>query len=423
MKSFPPAVAFGALAALLFFSFLVDAANMNQGGAIDLRNRITGARLLMYGANPYTYKWTRSEPEEFCDPYNNPRLPVSKTTATPALLVATMPYALFPYRNGQYLWFLTQWALLLGTAWLWWRRCADRPRKLLLGALVTGLTSTAGWRLHAERGQSYVLLLFLFAVWLALTLDPPTRRRTLVAGLVAGLLMTLRPPFVLLLPILAWRWRGQLPGAAAGLLLGLCVPLFFSGPIWGDYFSAMQLHSALYRNGIDPAPGQQIFPPTVENMRTDLLAQYVPTPYADFSVHGLLRALDVEPFPSAPILLAGLILFGSWCWALRGRDAGRLLLGLAAWMFLFDLFLPAYRNTYNDVLALNFLALGVIVAPRFYPGLILAALALAAGAAIYLVAPEHDWLIDAPSLLLTLSALAWLFAPRPAIMENRRAAR
>jgi hypothetical protein len=423
MKSFPPAVAFGALAALLFFSFLVDAANMNQGGAIDLRNRITGARLLMYGANPYTYKWTRSEPEEFCDPYNNPRLPVSKTTATPALLVATMPYALFPYRNGQYLWFLTQWALLLGTAWLWWRRCADRPRKLLLGALVTGLTSTAGWRLHAERGQSYVLLLFLFAVWLALTLDPPTRRRTLVASLVAGLLMTLRPPFVLLLPILAWRWRGQLPGAAAGLLLGLCVPLFFSGPIWGDYFSAMQLHSALYRNGIDPAPGQQIFPPTVENMRTDLLAQYVPIPYADFSVHGLLRALDVEPFPSAPILLAGLILFGSWCWALRGRDAGRLLLGLAAWMFLFDLFLPAYRNTYNDVLALNFLALGVIVAPRFYPGLILAALALAAGAAIYLVAPEHDWLIDAPSLLLTLSALAWLFAPRPAIMENRRAAR
>jgi hypothetical protein len=415
MKSFPPAVAFGALAALLFFSFLVDAANMNQGGAIDLRNRITGARLLMHGINPYTYKWNRSEPEEFCDPYNNPRLKVSKTTATPALLVATMPYALFPYRNGQYLWFLTQWALLLGTAWLWWRRCADRPRRLLLGALVTGLTYTAGWRLHAERGQSYVLLLFLFGAWLALTLDPPTRRRTLMAGLVAGLLMTLRPPFALLLPILAWRWRGQLPGAAAGLLLGLCVPLFFSGPIWGDYFSAMQLHSSLYRNAIDPPPGQQMFPPTVENMPTDLLAHYVPIPYADYSVHALLRALDAEPFPSTPILLAGLILFGSWCWALRGRDAGRLLLGLAAWMFLFDLFLPAYRNTYNDVLALDFLALGVIVAPRFYPGLILAALALAAGAAIYLLAPEHDWLIDAPSLLLTLSALTWLFAPRPVL--------
>ena len=105
MKSFPPAVGFGALALLLFVSFLIDAANMNQGGAIDLRNRITGARLLAHGIDPYTYKWSRSEPEEYCDPYNNPRLPVSKTTATPALLVATMPYALFPYRNGQYLWF------------------------------------------------------------------------------------------------------------------------------------------------------------------------------------------------------------------------------------------------------------------------------------------------------------------------------
>ena len=47
-------------------------------------------------------------------------------------------------------------------------------------------------------------------------------------------------------------------------------------------------------------------------MPTDLLANYVAIPYADFSVHGLLRALGAEPFPPAPILLAGVILFGSW---------------------------------------------------------------------------------------------------------------
>jgi hypothetical protein len=412
MKSFPPAVGFGALVLLLIVSFFIDAHNVGQGGAIDLRNRITGARLLANGVNPYTYKWARSEPEEYCDPYNNPQLPVSKTTATPALLVATMPYALFPYRNGQYLWFATQWALLLGAGWLAWRRGGDDYQRLLLGALVTGFTYTAAWRLHVERGQSYVLLLFLFAAWLALTLKPGTRGRTFLTGFVAGLLMTFRPPFALLLPAMAWRWRGQLPGMVAGLLIGLGLPLIFSHSTWNDYFAAMQVHSSLYLNAIDPAPGPQAYPPTVENIPTDLLANFVAIPYADFSVHGLLRAFGAEPFPVTPVLLAGLILFGAWFWAMRKRDAGRLLLGLAVWMFLLDLFLPAYRNTYNDVLALNFLALGAIVAPRFYMALIPAALAIAAGVAIYVLAPEHDWLIDVPSLLLTISALAWLFAPR-----------
>ena len=412
MKSFPPAAAFGALIVLLIVSFLIDANNVGRSGAIDLRNRITGARLLAAGVDPYTYKWSRHEPEAYCDPYNNPRLPVSKTTATPALLVATLPYALFPYRNGQYLWFATQWALLLGAAGLGWRRCTDDNRRLVLGALVIGFTYTAAWRLHAERGQSYVLLLFLLTGWLTLTLAPGTRWRTFLTGFVAGLLMTFRPPFALLMPVMAWRWRGQLLGAIAGLALGLGLPLLFSGSIWNDYVSAMQTHSYLYRNAIDPAPGSQVFPPTVENLPTDLLAHYVAIPYADFSVHGLLAALGAELFPAAPILIAGLILFGAWFWAMRGRDAGRLLPGLAAWMFLLDLFVPAYRDSYNDVLALGFLIPGVLVAPRFYLALIPAALALAAGLAIYVIAPENDVLIDIPTLLLTLSALAWLFTPR-----------
>jgi hypothetical protein len=415
MKSFPPAVGFGALVLLLIVSFFIDAHNVGQGGAIDLRNRITGARLLANGVNPYTYKWIRSEPEEYCDPYNNPQLKVSKTTATPALLVATMPWSLFPYRNGQYLWFATQWALLLGAGWLCWRRCDDDRQRLLLGALLTGFTYTAAWRLHVERGQSYVLLRFLFAAWLAWTLRPGTGRgRTFLAGLAAGLLITFRPTFAALMPAILWRWRGQLFGTIAGLLVGLGLPLLFSGGIWHDYAAAMQEHSYLYRNAIDSPPGPQVYPPTVEGIPTDLLANFVAIPYADFSLHGLLRALDAEPFPATPILLADLILFGAWSWAMRRRDAGRLLLGLAAWMFLLDLFLPAYRNTYNDVLALNFLGLGVIVAPRFLPALIPAALAIAAGVAIYVVAPEQAWLINTPSLFLTLSALAWLFVPRSA---------
>jgi len=406
MKQHLPALGATLLGLLLLASFITDALNVAQGGSIDYRNRVTGARLMAAGINPYTYKWSREEPEIYCDPYNNPQLPVSKTTATPALLALQTPGNSLNYAADQWLWFIAQWGLLLGATWLWWRRChAFRPRALLL-VLATGFTYTAAWRLHVERGQGYVLLLFLFSAWLSGTLEG-TRHRFLT-GLAAGLLATLRPPFLLLFPFLAWKTRGQLPGAATGLLLGLLLPLFFSTHIWSDYFAAMQTHSYLYRFDIDPPPGPQHYPPTVEGIPTDTLANYVAIPYADFSAHELLRCLGAEPFPALPVFLAGLALLTIWFWFARRRPLPDLLLGVAAGMFLLDLFLPAYRDSYNDVLALAFLATGLVAAPRFPPGLVPALLALVAGFFIYVFAPTPAWVIDIPSFLFTLSALGFL---------------
>jgi hypothetical protein len=409
MKQSLPALGAALLGLLLLASLVVDAVNVSQGGSIDYRNRVTGARLLAAGIDPYTYKWSRDEPEIYCDPYNNPQLPVSKTTATPAMLALQMPGNSLNYGVDQWLWFLAQWALLGGTTWLWIRHCAGfRPRALLL-VLVTGFTYTAAWRLHVERGQSYVLLLFLFSAWLTGTLKG-SRHRFLV-GLAAGILATLRPPFLLLFPFLAWKARGQLFGAVTGLLVGFIVPVFFSTQVWGDYFAAMQTHSFLYRSDLDPAPGPQHYPPTVEGIPTDTLANYVAIPYADFSAHELLRCLGAEPFPALPVSLAGLFLLGAWLWWARRQPLPHLLLGLAAGMFLLDLFLPAYRNIYNDVPGLAFLAAGLVAAPRFSPGFALALVAIVAGFLIYALAPTAAWVIDVPSFLLTLSALAFLFVP------------
>jgi hypothetical protein len=85
---------------------------------------------------------------------------------------------------------------------------------------------------------------------------------------------------------------------------------------------------------------------------------------------------------------------------------------LAAWAYLLDFFLPAYRNTYNDVLALDFLALGVLVAPRFRAPQVLAALGLAAGFYVYAAEPEVHWQIDLPAMLFAAGAVLYLFAPR-----------
>ena len=335
---------------------------------------------------------------------------MSKTTATPALLMLHLPLAMLPYRLAQFLWFFAQWLLLLGTGWLWLRACTTSRQRLLVAVFVTGFTYTAAWRLHAERGQAYVLLAFLFAWWLAATLDPK-RGNGFLAGLIAGFLVALRPPFVLLAPFLALYRRGQLAGAAVGVLLGFGLPLAINTASWSDYFSAMQTHSELYRNAIDPAPGPQSYPPTIEGIPTDILAKYVAIPYADFSVHALLRWLGFAPFPALPLLVVVAVPFVVWLGLARGQPMERLLPGLAAWFFLADFFLPAYRDSYNDVLILNVVCLGFIATNQFPWAAWPCILALPVGWAIYALAPEQSGLINLPTALFAVGTALFLFLP------------
>jgi hypothetical protein len=407
-KPFGPITIWCALGLLALVSLGIDFANVKQGGAIDLRNRITGERLLAHGIDPYFYKWQEPESPEYCDPYNNPLLPVSKTTATPALLALHLPLAVLPYRVVQFAWLALQWLFLLATTGLWLRRCEFPWQRRWLAAFVVGFTYTAAWRLHAERGQSYVLLLFLFALWLAGTLKAGGEK-SFWTGLLAGFLVALRPPFLLLMPFILLHRRGQWLGAVVGLALGIVVPLFWQTNTWSHYASAMQAHSELYRTGTDPAPPPERFPPEIENIPTDLLANYVAIPYADFSVHALLRGLGLEPFPSWAPLLVVAAAYGAWLWWSRAQGIGPLLLGVAAWSFIVDLFLPAYRDNYNDVLILNVVALGLIAFPRAPWGGWCCTAALPVGWLIYLTAPMNDLLIDLPSFFLALGAVLLLF--------------
>jgi len=418
MKGVAPILVWIAIGLALFVSFGVDFANTAQGGAIDLRNRVTGARLMEHGIDAYHYKWHEGDPEEYGDVYNNPRMPVSKTTATPALLLLHLPLAALPYRLAQFLWFFAQWLLLLGTSWLWLRACATSRQRWLVALAVTGFTYTAAWRLHAERGQAYVLLAFLFACWLIVTLDPK-RGNGYIAGCLAGFLVALRPPFALLVPFLALHRRGQLAGAAVGLAFGFGLPLLINPASWGDYFAAMQTHSELYRNDFDPLPGPQSYPPKIEGIPTDTLGNYVAIPYADFSAHALLRWLGFAPFPAMPLLLAVAVPFAFWIWLSRKHPAERLLPGLAAWLFLVDLFLPAYRDSYNDVLILNVVALGLVASTRFPWTAWPYAFALPVGWLVYAFAPEQAWLINLPTALFTLGAI--LAVVRSTFLFNNRA--
>jgi len=412
-----------AIGLALAASFIVDLANTNANGAIDLRNRITGVRLLEGGVNPYTYKWHYDDPEIYLDVFNNPnpQVTVSKTTASPALLILHAPLAALPYRDGEFVWLFAQWALLLGTGWLWLRACTADWQRTALAILFTGFTYTAAWRLHAERGQSYVLLAFVFAAWLVLTLDRTWGRHWAV-GLIAGALIALRPTFALLMPFMVLHRRAQLIGAVIGLIVCIGVPMLADQSSWTDYYAAMQVNSDLYRNDINPRPGPHHYPPQIEGAPTLLIAKFALIPYADFSAFAFLRWLGVErewlgdqAWPAWPLLLVVAVGFGLWLALTFRRAPETLLAGLAAWIFLADLFLPAYRNNYNDVLILDVLAAGLVVAAKLPWAVWPFILALPFGLLVYLLAPEQVAFINFPSALLTVSAVMFM-----ATLVNRR---
>ena len=262
-KSILPILGWVLLGLAIVVSIGIDVRNMAQGGSVDLRNHITGVRLMEHGIDPYRYHWHEGDPPEYIDLRNNPSLPVSKTTITPALLLLHLPFAALPYRLTQYLWLGVQWLLLLGTGWLWWRACTTALQGWLVTVFVVAFSYTAAWRWQAERGQAYVLLAFHFACWLKLMMDPQ-RRNGFAAGLVAGVLVALRPPVLLLLPFLLLHRRGQLLGVATGLLLGFGLPLLLLPHVWTDYFLAMQDFSHLYRYGVTLSAVSPHYPPRIE---------------------------------------------------------------------------------------------------------------------------------------------------------------
>ena len=413
MNRLPAAAVYLTLLLVFLASIVIDCRNVAGSGSIDLRNRVTGYRLMADGRDAYHYKWQRGDPEKYCDPFNNAAVTVSKTTVTPTLLVLHQPVAALSYSSGRLVWLCFQWVFLLATVAAGWWMIGPGTARWWWAAAVAAFTFGAAWRLHAERGQSYIVLVAILAWWLALT----RRARpgnALSAGVLAGVLVALRPPMLLLVPFLAWRQCRQLPGLAIGLALGIGLPMLLHPPCWQEYAAGMNTWSEHYRNGVNPRPPPQAFPPEVEGLPIDTLGRFVRIPFADTSIFALLRWQGIAPVGALPPLLVLLALCGTWAWLARRQDDGKILLGVALWMFLADFFLPAYRNNYNDVF--GFAALAMAISLRGKPA---AAwwLAMVPGWWVLAVMPKPRWLINLPTvtlLALAIAGVAWTLWPAPA---------
>ncbi len=360
------------LTLLAAWGLVRDGINTHKGGAIDLRNRLTGTRIAQADKDPFLYKWEQGEPAVFCDPFNLKTWPLSKTTVTPVALAVNLPYSGLNYKPIQWLWFLIQYGVLALGCLAW---CQGSSRSNLFWGLGWTLLfcCSAAWRLHVDRGQIYVVYAGLLLLLVALSRHS-TWWKSLIEGTAGGLLMGLRPTFIshFAVPAAERRWLATGTSLATlAAMVGLPM-LLFGGDIWTQYKSAMDEHARLYLEQVPPTSAPMSFPANVENMPFDELAGFARTiPFADTSIHKLTSFAFSNGVTKSILAMWALLMFcsGIYLMCKHPNNTNLLWWAITAWLLLGDYLLPAYRNIYNDALAWPMLLMG-LTALRDRPRLI-----------------------------------------------------
>ncbi len=351
------------LGLLAGWGLLRDVANTANGGSIDLRNRVTGARVAAEKVDPYTYKWRPGEPQAFCDVYNEPgALFLSKTTVTPWVLAGHSLVNGLNYRHTQWLWLFFTYGTLVAALLLWRRSMSERSTADWGIVLVLLYSLSPSWRHHVDHGQIYSVYAacFILLVWLSLR----QQRSSLVdisEGLLCGMLLGCRPTLIgaAAPAALARRWTTLVAIGLGGLIVFIVPTILFGPPIWQQYREAMELHSEIYLNQMRPSRGSMSYPNTIEGIPLEVIAGLDRTiPFADTSIYRLVSF----SLPAMVLLavwgIAMLATVGYLSWRRAGSAA--IWWAVAAWIVLGDFLLPAYRHTYNDVLAIPMVCCGLI---------------------------------------------------------------
>ena len=343
----------------------VDAYNTVHHAGADFRPRVVGYRLLKSHQDPYVFRWMPGMSDRYIDPFLPSGLELTRTTVSPTTLLLQVPLEPLSYQNQRIAWLVVQWALLLAMVGLGWKWLTGVDRWVYVSAAVLFFAGAAFWRLHVERGQVYVAYAFVFAC-VALF----ARRRTVwgdvAAGLVLGVAIALRPPYVLvLIPlVIGRRWvlgAAGIVGAAAAA----AVPLAYRSTIWQEYSRAMAAQGRQYLQYFGPTPptADNWYPQVIEG-RTFWSAPVFAT--VDAAVAKLATRMGIVATPARlelglVIVIAGLVV--AFWWAGRGRvhRVEVLLLQGGVLAYVAEFFLAGTRYSYRDIMLLPLLLLVLVV--------------------------------------------------------------
>lgn len=400
-----------AMAAALLMSMLIDLHLTTSYPGVDLRDKVVGSRSLLAGRSLYYDPWRPGDPEELADPMLPPGTSLTRFTGTPFQALLTAPLAPWPFRSTRLLWFVLQYALLIGAVWMVVKvyGSSEEQRTMVMAAVLVVIMASRPWHLHVERGQVYVLAMALMAGLFA----GVARKRDLLAGVLAAALVLLKPTYGLIaLPLVVQATRRLWIGGIGFLLVMAGVFALIPDGLrsWVEYGEAMKVWSSQPGMGEPPVtgPADYSYPAVIEGI-TDMQAIH-PMEFEDGSALSILSGLG-KPVGAgvawalfAAFLLGVLLLTARKLRRLRPSDL--LLLGFCCWSVLMML-LPTPRFDYQVVQWVAPMAVVLLTYPkRPFAWNVMAVFAAALIIGAWEVLPVDTLLAEAIMLLL-IGALLW----------------
>jgi hypothetical protein len=338
--------------ALLIYSVLIaavclsfDTMNTLKYGAIDLRNRVVGARLLLKGEDPYYFKWDNDTPEYY-------------------LLHA--PFAKINYKTQQILWAIFQWIMLIFVIFIF-SKIADSEIKSKIIWIISLLLIAGSffWRLYIEKGQLYIFYVFLIvlAYWIS---KKDFKYNLLIVGILLGFTLSLRPPVILMgIPFLIYRKWKVIVGGIIGIIIGIASSFIIADfSIWKNYFSAMKIHELFHLGIIQSSISLHPNFNMIEGVKNSVISGNLPM--IDSSFQEIFRRYLNIQIQSNILWISLIILilfFSFFLFRKRKQDISIemiFFIGLTL-VFLSEFFLPAARLSYNNVIWLPLLSFIIII--------------------------------------------------------------
>lgn len=352
--------------AIALLGFWVDVRNTIQHGGVDLRNRVVGARLLIREMDPYHFQWSPDYDEQLLDPMVEPGSITTRVTVPPNVLLIHAPFANMPYFYQRMGWLIVQWVAFVASLLLFISTEANPLRQKLLASVGLLLFSTSMfWRMHVERGQIYIIYVFLIALayWVLSHRenDDRTLNNVMLGGGLIGLAASLRfPIFIMVLPMLVYRQFRLLAATLAsfGLFLLGSVSLTGKEP-WKEYISALAVFKTVNRiPELENETANLALPKTIEGMTN--LSSYAAFRTGNFSIQEIVQyfsGINLQANVLILLLCVGLLGYIVLASMFRVQGIGNASLTPVDNIFLMgglmilmaDLFVPAPRFSYNDV--------------------------------------------------------------------------
>jgi len=205
---------------------------------VDLRPKITGARGIVQGLDPYNINWNSSMSEKILDPKEGHPPGPSRSTYSPSLLTFFIPFSFLPYKIIRIIWWMIEWSLMFFSIGILNSKIKlKKNRFYFLSISLFFFCSSYMWRLHLERGQYYILLVFLISIIIYYLDD--WKKYSLRIGLLIGLLISFRITYIPIILFLLIYKKVKI-GLISGITLIFIIfftSIIGNNNIWKSYFN------------------------------------------------------------------------------------------------------------------------------------------------------------------------------------------